>query len=58
MVAAIAKLTLVDGVVQGARVQMVDATPPAVSLRGRMALGEEFFDEVGVPLAAFGMGKV
>ena len=58
VVTAIAKFAFADGVVQGARMQMIDATPPPVSLRGRVALREEFLDEVGVPLAAFGMREV
>jgi hypothetical protein len=37
---------------------MIDATPPTVSLGGCMALREEFFDEMSVPLAALGVGKV
>ena len=58
MVASIAKLAFADGVVQHARVQMVDATPPAISLGGCMAVREEFFDEVSVSLTALGVGKV
>jgi hypothetical protein len=37
---------------------MIDATPPTISLGGRMTLRKEFLDEMGVPLAAPGMGKV
>jgi hypothetical protein len=58
MVAAIAKLTFTDGVVQDARMQMINTTPPAVSLGRSVAMREEFLDEMSVPLAAFGMGKV
>jgi hypothetical protein len=52
------KATLADGVVEGARVQMIDATPPTISLSCCMTLREEFFDEMSVSLAAFGVGKV
>jgi hypothetical protein len=58
VVAPIAKLAFADGLVQGARVQMVDATPATISLGGRVALREELLDEVRVPLAALGVGEV
>lgn len=58
MAASISKLALADGVVQSAGMQMIDAASPAVSLGCRIALREEFFDEVGVPLAAFGMSEI
>jgi hypothetical protein len=58
VIAAIAKLTFADGVVQDARMQMINTTPPAVSLGGSVAMREEFLDEMSVPPAAFGMGKV
>jgi hypothetical protein len=58
MVTAIAKLAFANSVIQRTRVQMIDATPPTVSLCGRVAIRKEFFDEVSVPLAAFGMSEV
>lgn len=58
MVASIAKLTFVDGVVQSAGVQMIDAASPAVSLGSRVAFREQLLNELGVPFAALCVSEV
>jgi hypothetical protein len=37
---------------------MIDATPSLISLGRCVALGEEFLDQMSVPLAALGVGEV
>jgi hypothetical protein len=58
MLSPIAEIVSADGRVELSRVEVIDETPPSVSLSTSMPQAKQFFDQTGIALAALGPGKV